>query len=202
MGIEPPPGAKEASVSPAVIPSELAKGNPMSDGLESAKERRNLLERLGAKIPGFKGFQDRELRRDVDKLQREHLAEEVGAIKRAVRDKAGAFTDAGRLDELRDLDRLERRLDGLSQAVRFADYGMSGLFDAVKIGEEELDRLYRFDLSLLEDLGALKGAVAAIPSPGDADAGAAASRALEMAGTLAEKWRQREMVISDVVEHD
>jgi hypothetical protein len=174
----------------------------MSDGLESAKERRNLLERLGAKIPGFKGFQDRELRRDVDKLEREHLADEVGAVKRSVRDKAGASTDAGRLDELRDLDRLERRLDGLSQAVRFADYGMSGLFDAVKIGEEELDRLYRFDLSLLEDLGTLKGAVAAIPSPGDADAAAAARRALDLAGALAEKWRQREMVISDVVEHD
>ena len=43
----------------------------MGDGYESAQKQRNWLERLGARIPGFKGYQDRELRRDVDRMQRE-----------------------------------------------------------------------------------------------------------------------------------
>jgi hypothetical protein len=34
-------------------------------GYEQAKANRNVLEKLGEKIPGFRGFQDRELRRDV-----------------------------------------------------------------------------------------------------------------------------------------
>ena len=41
----------------------------MGNGYESAQEQRNWLERLGARIPGFKGYQDRELRFLVGTLQ-------------------------------------------------------------------------------------------------------------------------------------
>lgn len=168
-------------------------------GYEEAKAQRNMLERLGDKIPGFRGFQDRELRRDVDKLQREHIAGEIGRLKTGLRDKARAYTDAGQIALLGPFDRLDRQLDGLSQSVRFADYGASGLFDAVKIGEAELSRLYEFDLSLLEDLAALKTAVAGIPSPGPADAAAALDGVQQQVRAIEEKWRGRERVISNVV---
>ena len=49
----------------------------MSEELERARERRNILERLGAKIPGFSGYLEREMRREVDKLQRDWLADQV-----------------------------------------------------------------------------------------------------------------------------
>ena len=45
----------------------------MTNGYEEARGQRNWLERLGAAIPGYRGFQDRELRRDVDRTLREHL---------------------------------------------------------------------------------------------------------------------------------
>ena len=96
-------------------------------------------------------------------------------------------------------DRLDRRLDGLGQSVRFADYGASGLFDAVKIGEAELQRLYELDLSLLEDLAALRAEVAGIPAPGQADASAALDRLEQHVRALDEKWNGRERVISNVV---
>jgi len=69
----------------------------MTNGYDEAKGQRNLLERIAAKIPGFRGFQDRELRRDVDRLEREHLASEVGRLKAVVRERARAYTDAGRI---------------------------------------------------------------------------------------------------------
>lgn len=170
-------------------------------GYEQAKGYRNVLERLGDKIPGFRGFQDRELRRDVDKLQREHLAAELGRLKGIVRDKARSYTDAGQIGALNGFDRLDRQLDGLSQAVRFADYGASGLFDAVKIGEPELQRLYEFDLSVLDDLAALEGDLAAVPAPGAAGTGPdPLGQAQQRLRALDEKWRQRERVISDVVQ--
>ena len=168
-------------------------------GYEEAKAQRNILERLGDKIPGFRGFQNRELRRDVDKLQREHIAGEIGRLKTVLRDKARAYTDGGQIALLGPFDRLDRQLDGLSQSVRFADYGASGLFDAVKIGEAELERLYAFDLSLLDDLAALKTEVAGIPSPGSPDAAAALDRVQQRVRALEEKWRGREQVISNVV---
>src|SRR4051794_5465894 len=136
----------------------------MTNGYDEAKAQRNLLERITAKIPGFRGFQDRELRRDVDKLEREHLAAEIGRLKGALRERARAYTDAGQIGALQGFDRLDRQMDGLSQAIRFSDYGATGLFDAVKIGEPELTRIYEFDLSVLQDLTELESALSAVPA--------------------------------------
>ena len=126
----------------------------MSNGFDAAKGQRNLLERLMDKIPGYKGFQDRELRRDVDKLQREHLAKQLGRIKGALRESARRYTDAGQLAALGAFDRIDRVLDGVSQSVRFADYGATGLFDAVKVYDAELEKLYEHDLAVLDDIAA------------------------------------------------
>jgi hypothetical protein len=169
-------------------------------GYEQAKAQRNALERLGEKIPGYRGFQDRELRREVDKLQREHLAAELGRLKGMVRERARSYTDAGQIGALNGFDRLDRQLDGLAQAVRFADYGASGIFDAVKIGEPELQRLYELDLSLLDDLAGLESDLAAVPAPGGDSPAAALDQAQQRARALDDKWRQRKQVMSDVVQ--
>jgi hypothetical protein len=161
----------------------------MSDGFEAAKGQRNLLERLGDKIPGYRGFQNRELRRDVDRMQREHLASEVGRLQSLLQGRVRDYTDAGRLTAINGFVRLDRQLDGLAQTIRFSDYGASGLFDPVKIGEPELDRLYQFDLSILDDLAAVEQAIAAVPAasagsvPGFAGAAAGAPGTPVTSGT-------------------
>src|ERR1700712_1121458 len=80
----------------------------MTKAYEEAQGQRNWLERLGEKIPGYRGFQDRELRRDVDKTLREHLAAELGRLKGQLRDRSRAFVDAGKLAALNGFDRLDR----------------------------------------------------------------------------------------------
>lgn len=172
----------------------------MTNGYEQAKGQRNLLERLGAMIPGYRGFQDRELRRDVDRAQREHLASELGRTKVALAGRARDYTDAGQIAALAAFGRLDRQLDGLQQTIRFSDYGASGLFDPVKIGEPELERLYAFDLSIVEDLAAIEQAVGAVPAPGAGDAAPALDRVRELTAALGDKWRQRRDVIGQVVQ--
>ncbi|HEX6898547.1 MAG TPA: hypothetical protein VF789_02495 [Thermoanaerobaculia bacterium] len=171
----------------------------MSNGYEEARGQRNILERLGDKIPGYRGFQDRELRRDVDRLQREHLASELGRLKSVLRESARDYTDAGKIGVLSQFDRLDRQLDGLSQAIRFSDYGATGLFDPVKIGDAELQRIYEFDLSLVDDLALLESQIAAVPRPGGEDPKAALDQLLQTSRALDDKWKQREQVISNVV---
>ena len=171
----------------------------MSNGYERAKAGRNWLERLGEKIPGFGGFRDRELRRDVDKLEREHLARELGRAKDALRSKARAYTDAGAIAALTPFERIERRLDGLALSIRFADYGASGFFDAVKIREAELDRLYEFDLGLTDDITLLAASVIAIPEPGGDPADALTTLANRVAA-LESEWAKREGIVNGLVE--
>ncbi len=172
----------------------------MTNGYDEAKAQRNLLERIAAKIPGFGGFKDRELRRDVDRLEREHLASEVERLKGSLRDRARAYTDAGRIGALQGFDRLDRQMDGLAQSIRFSDYGATGLFDPVKIGEAELARIYEYDLSVLQDLTEIESAVAAIPAPSGDDPAAALDRTRERVSALADKWRGREQVVGGVVQ--
>jgi hypothetical protein len=43
-----------------------------------------------------------------------------------------------------------KKLDQVENRIRFASYGYAGFFDAVKIEEPQLDRIYQFDLSLVE----------------------------------------------------
>jgi hypothetical protein len=172
----------------------------MSDAYQEARANRNSLERLGEKIPGYRGFQDRELRRDVDRSLREHLAAELGRLKALLRDRARAFTDAGKIEALNGFDRLDRQIDGLSQAVRFSDYGATGLFDPVKIRDGELERLYQFDLSVVNDLAQLESDIATLPAPGGDDPGPALDRLQQSARALDGKWRQREQVIGAAVE--
>lgn len=172
----------------------------MSNGFEEARAQRNFLERLMDRIPGFRGFQDRELRRDVDKLQREHMAGEVGDLKGRLRELARDYTDAGQIGVLDRFERLDRRLDGLSQSIRHADYGASGLFDPVKIGEPELAALYEYDLSLLADLTALERGVEAVPPPGGGGPEPALDDLLGRVREVEAKWGRRKQVISNVVQ--
>jgi hypothetical protein len=171
----------------------------MPDGFEEAKEQRNWLERLGAKIPGYRGFQDRELRRDVDKLQREHLARELERWKGVARAKARAYADSAKIGALAAFDRLDRKLDGLAQTIRFADYGATGLFDVVKVREGELERLYQFDLALLDEVEGLGGDLTAIPPAGAGDPTAAVEAAIARVQAIEDQWAGRKNVISGVV---
>ena len=48
-------------------------------------DTRNWIEKLTSKIPGYSGYVDRETRRDIDKLHREHLAAAcVGSSRRSL----------------------------------------------------------------------------------------------------------------------
>jgi hypothetical protein len=120
----------------------------MNGGLDGARGRRNLLERLGAKIPGFKGYLEREMRREVDKMQRDWLAAQVDRGRQALQGKVRDWARAGNLASLDLASSLEKQLDRYANRIRHADYGYTGFFDAVKIWEDELDRLYEFDLAL------------------------------------------------------
>lgn len=171
----------------------------MSNGFEEAQAQRNWIERLGDKIPGFKGFHNRELRRDVDRMQREYLSRRFSELKIVVRRTARDYTDAGKIGVLHLFERLDRDLDGLSQAVRFADYGASGFFDVIKIGEQELERLYHFDLSVLDDLEALASDVGMIPSPGAEGAQEALDQVSDRIAALRRKWSERKNVVAEVV---
>lgn len=167
----------------------------MSDELERARERRNILERLGSKIPGFKGYLEAELRRDVDKLQRDWLADQVDRARFAINGKVREWTRDGRLEILDRASSIEKALDRLANRMRHADYGSSGFFDVVKIGQAELDRIYEFDLALTDTVEYLALQVEQLPETADEQM---LSRLLDAVEGADKKFDERATVFEDV----
>src|SRR5947207_7869800 len=113
-------------------------------------DQRSWLERLSNKIPGYSGYVDRERRRDIDKIHREHLAVRLRNLKSPLNDLMRELTNGGRLFEVGVVDAAIKKLDHLENRVRFASYGYAGFFDVVKIQQPQLDLIYQFDLALVE----------------------------------------------------
>jgi predicted transcriptional regulator len=129
--------------------------------LDKARAGENALERLMDSIPGFKGYRERDLRRDADRLQREHLAAQLDDVKKALNQVASAITRSGSLDAINDVETARKRLDKVANRIRYAERGYSGFFDAIKVEEAILARVYQFDMGLVEDVEGVRAAAAA-----------------------------------------
>ena len=136
----------------------------MELGTDRARDRRNLLERLVAKIPGFKGYLEREMRREVDKMQRDFLAGQVDRARQALNAKIRAWSRSGNLANLDLASSVEKLLDRFANRIRHADYGYTGFFDAVKVWEDELERLYEFDLAMCDKVEGLAAQIKGLPA--------------------------------------
>ena len=132
--------------------------------MEMYQSEKNWLEKLADAIPGLKDYREKEARRDTDKRFREYLAGRIDTSRNALEDVKREQLGQGNLEELDDVDRLSQKLFKVANMIRHASYGYSGFFDQVKIQEAELDRIYQYDLSLLNDVEALENALKADPT--------------------------------------
>jgi predicted aminopeptidase len=150
-------------------------------------------------VPGFKGYRERETRREADRLVRQYLAGLLAECHAKLQARMGALAREAKLEHMTTLDRLDRRLEKLTDMTRFADSGYTGWFDAAKIKEEELDRLYEYDVSLKQFIGDLDAAVTVLhdaPEAGIAEAAAKVESALD---ELEHMIKSREQVAADLV---
>lgn len=164
--------------------------------LDKARAGQNALERLMNALPGFKGYREKELRRDADRLQREHLAARLDENKRTLDQLAANATRSGSLDVINDIETARKRLDKLVSHVRYADRGYSGFFDPVKVDEAQLDRVYLFDLGLLDGVEAIQAAAkAALGAP---DVVAATREITARVDALDARLVDREAILSGI----
>ena len=119
------------------------------DLVDKIQEGQNFLERLASRIPGFKGYREKERRREADRIGREHMAVRLEEAKKELDTLASNASRVGALDAINDIETARKRLDKVAARIRYADRGYAGFFDAVKVDDAVLDRVYRFDLALL-----------------------------------------------------
>jgi len=152
-------------------------------------EDRNWIETILRQIPGFRGYLEKEYRRESDDLQRDWLAERLQRSKRAIDDLSRPLADAGQIDLLPQVDRLRGRLDKLIGRIRGAMQGYSGFFDLVRVREDLLDRVYEHDVDLIQRVDAFAEAIEQLPNQ---QLATALPDLLRRCDELDERWDVRE----------
>ena len=168
--------------------------------MEKPKGLADRIETWMKKIPGVRSYKEREQRRETDKKLREHLASRLQDSRSRLKKIAQDLSAKNQLESLAKLDRFSSRLQQMADTIRYASYGYSGIFDLDKIREEELDRLYNFDLQLVEHLEKIQKGVEEV---GQASSAFAREKKVEEAEAVLDALesqfnRRKELITSSV----
>ena len=120
------------------------------DFYQKAKKQMRLGERILAAIPGFRGYKEKELRRESDRLIRNHLYRRLSEAKTDLKDVFQKLSDRRLFEVLTDVDRLVARFDRVAAKIDHASYGYAGFFNIIKVEEGNLDRMIDFDNQLID----------------------------------------------------
>ena len=146
----------------------------MSDFFEKVSGQNDPFKKLLSYIPGFSGYIERQNRRDADKILRDTVARRFEELWGRASNLQVEIVNNGMIKYMDDMERaalaLRTFIDKISRAAR----GYSGVFDATKINEKELEAIYQFDVAFftlgdqvsgaLDNVEASLGDEAALPA--------------------------------------
>lgn len=117
---------------------------------EKAKKEMRLTEKILAELPGFRGYKQKELRRETDKLIRNHIYQKLTQAKNNIKETFQKLANQPQPEILTSMDKLVMKIDRITEKINHATYGYSGFFNILKIQEEKLDKMIDFDTKLIE----------------------------------------------------
>ena len=134
------------------------------DMYEKIESESSLLGKIASYIPGFSGYMERSRRREADQILRATIAGRLEQIRLQL---GGAQQELSRdiilaIDHAEPLGRVDTCLMGLIGKIKDAPQGYAGFFDAVKVKEEDLARIYTFDEGMMAHTDQISASVAAL----------------------------------------
>ncbi len=161
----------------------------------------SLVERIGLYIPIYRGYKEKNLRRDEDRAIRQEVARTLeGAKNDMATIQRAAIKD---MDLMRDAERIRTKVDKYHISVQKAVNGYSGWHASVKILEDELDMLVSWDAKLVDGTVLLRKEVADLVAKIDSGEYAIKAPLREIEKTvdrMIEDYNQRETVMRGFME--
>lgn len=119
----------------------------MSDFFEKVSSQADPFKKLLSYIPGFSGYIERQNRREADKVLRDTVARRFEELWSRASNLQIELVNNGMIKHVDDMEKatlsMRTFIDKISKAAR----GYSGMFDAIKINEKELEAIYQFDVA-------------------------------------------------------
>ena len=150
----------------------------MSDLFNRLTDNQDIIKKLLSKIPGFDGYIERQNRRATDKILREAVANGFEEAWQRISGVQVQLIETGGLIYVDDVERAAIKIRQFIDRIRHASYGYAPFFDAVKIREEQLAKVYEFDFALLNSKDELDRAIDNLEASLDTDGLPAAIRHL------------------------
>lgn len=159
------------------------------------KEKMSLYERVAMYVPLYRGYREKNLRREQDRAVRGELSRALQGAKTDLASIQRMLVDSQGL--MMDVERIRTKVDHFDVKVRKAVNGYSGFHDAVKIDESDLEALASFDAQMMEDIGAFREASSELLDMTDAGEAAGKDvRAIERAiDGMIEAYDRRDAVM-------
>jgi len=139
----------------------------MENIMDKVKGEQNLMEKITSYVPGYHGYKEKELRREVDKIIRNYLVKELNEARMILNDFLKEIAESNDTTAFSTANRTAAVLDRIISKIEHANYGYSGFFDAVKVREDKLDKLIEFDCKILENVKSVKEVAKNLSAQGD-----------------------------------
>ena len=124
--------------------------------MDKGKSDRGLFERAAMYIPGYRGYRDKNIRREVDKEVRREVVRSLTGCKNDLASIQKNIIGNGDIKNGKECDRVKTKTDTYLKRIESAESGYSGLWEAVKTLESELTAVVEWDARLLEGSAELR----------------------------------------------
>lgn len=122
----------------------------MEDFFQKVTSQQDPFKKLASFIPGFSGYIERQNRRDADKILRDTVARRFEDQWRRASQLQSDMVSNGQIAFVDEMEKAAIKLRTFIDKISTAPRGYSGLFDAVKINEKELESIYQFDAAFFD----------------------------------------------------
>ena len=122
----------------------------MDEFFQKVNSQMDPFKSLASHIPGFKGYVERQNRRDADKLLRDTVSRRFDEQWKRASQLQVDMVSQGMITYVDDMERAVLQLRTFIDKMSTAPRGYSGLFDAVKINEKELEAIYQYDAAFFD----------------------------------------------------
>jgi hypothetical protein len=120
------------------------------------KRKLNILDKIGSLIPGYKGYANREGKRNDDKKLRGFIALELELSENEIIQHQQSLIRDTQIQTSKEWEIIRKSLNTITTKIKNASYGESSLFNDMQIKEDELDEIYTIDLELYERVSLIR----------------------------------------------
>ena len=169
--------------------------------MEKVDDERTLTQKILKLVPGWRGYRIKEERRNADRILRDQMVNRLRRTKDSIEDIRNAVVEGEKEDAYSTIESLTSRTERIISMIEHADYGYRPFFDAIKIKEDDLMNMLRFDTWFVDKVQEFDQRCTDVLALIEDDADEALGHLKDlrrMASEMISKWKDRADVIMGV----